>query len=324
MLSFKKISEHAKDFMKESIDSGTDYHKLVVEKLCSTYSSDEAYVLNSANSCLITICKSIPDSVLVCDMGGWNGFIKSCELFDKRIEYFKTEDGIINIQDLSNYLDCNRVSSMYITSLAGYSAVQDIGEIRRLCDLHNILLIIDISPSVGDEKIAQHADILVASTGSPKIVNIENGGFIINKTEKIELNNHLIKSLKADNITCAGIYNELDNAEKTLTKTVEMNKYLKKKLLKEGLNIAHPESFGLNTIILSESKSKAKKLAYNIRKKLDLDGNIITVGPNYNRIKKPSVIIEIKNLNINETTHDDMDYLVKIILESKRELEMLS
>jgi hypothetical protein len=68
-------------------------------------------------------------------------------------------------------------------------------------------------------------------------------------------------------------------------------------------------------MITVQSKSKAKKLAYNIRQRLKINGNIITTGPNYNRIKKASIIIEVKNLDIKYLTKHNMDYLGDIIIE---------
>ena len=40
-------------------------------------------------------------------------------------------------------------------------------------------------------------------------------------------------------------------------------------------------------------------MGFNIRKKINVtdNKNIITTGPNYNRIKKASVIVEIKNID---------------------------
>jgi hypothetical protein len=138
-------------------------------------------------------------------------------------------------------------------------------------------------------------------------------------TKKQKLNKHLIKTLRADNITCAGIYNEIVKAPEILQKTIEMNRYLKNKLtsaLSEDKihNIVHPDKDGLNIIITAESKSKAKKLAYNIKQQLDIDKNIITAGPNYNRIKKASINIEIKNLDTACLTEDNMNKLCDIII----------
>lgn len=314
MLEFKKISDDALNAMREVLSVSGDYYGMAVDEIRRLIPCDDVHILNSANSCLLVVAECVSGSVLVCDMGGWNGFIRSCELFGKEVEYLETNDGLINIEVLDNYLREHDVKSMYITSLAGYTAPQPLDDIQRVCDLHEVLLIVDISGSVGDEKTTQYGDILISSTGSPKIVNIENGGFICNRSEK-EFNKHLIKSLRADHITCNGITNEIPKAPEILSKTLEMNRYLKDKLKKKNVELIHPDKYGLNTMIVAPSKSKAKQLAYNIRKRLKLNGNIITVGPNYNRVKRACVIIEVKNLCTDTLTIEDMDFLYDIIME---------
>ncbi|RAP51744.1 MAG: hypothetical protein BZ138_04445 [Methanosphaera sp. rholeuAM270] len=321
MLEFKRISDDSVAVMRDAVGSDVDYYSRAVESISNLVPSRDVHILNSANSCLLCLCECIPDPVLVCDMGGWNGFIRSCEIFGKNVEYIATDDGLINIEVLDNYLNEHDIKSLYITSLAGYTAAQPLDQIHELCNIHEVLLIIDISPTVGNTKISQYGDIQVASTGSPKIINIENGGFICNITGKINPNKHMLKSLKADNITCAGIANEIGKSTETLLKTMEINRYLKEKLIKNNIKTIHPKHYGLNTIIPVQSKSKAKKLAYNIRKELKINGNIIGTGPNYNRIKKPCITIETKNLNINTISMDDLDYLYKTIIREKKKIE---
>lgn len=313
MLEFKKKSDDTVNIMANALNSGNDYYDEAVSVIGDLFSSDDVHVLNSANSCLISVAECVPDPVLVCDMGGWNGFIRSCELFGKNVEYLETDDALVNIKVMENYLKEHDVKSLYITSLGGYTVPQPLNDIQRLCDLYEVLLILDISGSVGDEEVIKHGDILVASTGSPKIVNIENGGFICNRSS-LNFNKHLLKSLKADNVTCAGIINEIKKAPEILEKSIELNRYLKDKLKDSNVEVIHPDLYGLNTMIVAPSKSKAKKLAFNLRKRLEVDGNIITVGPNYNRVKRACVVVEVKNLSVDSLTVEDMDFLCDIIL----------
>lgn len=323
MLEFKKISEDTLEVMEKSIRGKEDYYIVASDKIRNLLGGKNTYILNSANSCLLAIAEKLEEPILVADQGGWKGFIKSCEVFGKKVEYIQTDDGLINIEILGEYLNTFPVKSLYITSLAGYTAKQPLKEIQNLCNIHDVLLIVDISGSVGDEELNRYGDIQVSSTGSPKIINIENGGFINDVTGKLEPNKHLIKSLKADNVTCSGIANEIDKAVFIEEKTMEANGYLKKKLKEELAddeihNIVHPDATGLNVIITAESKSKAKKLARNIKEKLDMKKSIISAGPNYNRIKKASIIIEIKNLDIASLTQKNMDYLHDVIIEEIR------
>jgi len=73
------------------------------------------------------------------------------------------------------------------------------------------VLVEDASGALGDEtgQLAngKHSHIIVASTGSPKIVNVGNGGFI--STDQEEVLEIPLKFLQADHITCAGISQEI-------------------------------------------------------------------------------------------------------------------
>lgn len=329
-LEYKKRSDNVNLTMKEAVNSDYDYYDDAVDKIKELLPSPEAHILNSANSCVLTVTEALPEPILIPDEGGWNGLERFSEILNKKVKKIPTDDGIINIENLTNYFEENEINSMYITSLAGYTASQPIEDIFNLCNIHDIVLVLDISGSIGDKDLTntKYCDIQISSTGSPKIVNIENGGFITNITQKITFNKTLLKTLKADNITCAGIIEEIPNATRIYEKTLSANMYLKK-ILKNKLekdsnhNIIHSEAKGINTIITTQSKSKSKKLAYTIRQQLNItkNKNIITTGPNYNRLKRPCVCIEIKNLDEKSLTQENMNKLADIIMESINEYQ---
>lgn len=320
-LEYKKISDDTKKIMKEAVDSSQDFYVDAVESIQDIHPSVRTHILNSANSCLFTVAEALPEPILTVDMGGWNGFKKSCDLLGKKYLEIPTDKGMINLEVLDDYIERYDIKSIYITSLIAYTAIHPVDEIYELCNLHDVVLILDISGSVGCNEVNNYCDVQVASTGSPKIVNCENGGFINNLTEKITLDNHLLKSFKADNITCAAITNEIRKSPEILKKTIEANTYLKKNLSKKLMDdthkIVYENSPGINTIITTESKKKAKELAYKIKQELEIPDNksIITTGSNYNRLKIPSVNIEVKNIDVDYLTEENMDKLVEIIVE---------
>lgn len=324
-LNYKKLSEDTKEIMKDAIDNGRDYYDDAINAIQSVHPAGNTHILNSANSCILTVTEALPEPILTVDMGGWNGFKKSCDVLSKKYVEIETDKGVVDIENLTNYIENNDVKSIYITSLAAYTAIQPIKEIYDLCNIHDILLILDISGTVGCDKINRHCDVQIASTGSPKIINTQNGGFINDLSGKVELNKHLLKTFKADNITCAAIANEVKKSPEILEKTIKTNVYLKEtliELLKDDPthNIIHENKIGINTIITTESKKKAKELAYKIKNELDITNNksIITTGPNYNRIKTASVNIEVKNIDPVDLTEDNMDQLANIVLEQIR------
>lgn len=327
-LEFKAIAEDTKDFMKDAVGNCHDYYDEAVCTVQELLPSNETHILNSANSCILTVVEALDGPILTVDMGGWNGFKKSCDILGKKYSEIPTDNGMINIEELKNYFEENDVNSLYITGFVAYCALQPICEIYNLCNLYDVRLILDISGTIGYPNINSYCDIQIASTGSPKIVNTENGGFINNISKKISLNKHLIKTLKADQITCAAIANEIKKAPYILKKTINANTYFKNNLNSQldkypNYEIIHEKETGINTIIKVESKKKAKQLAYNIKKNLKISNNksIITTGPNYNRIKTASVNVEIKNINPTDLSEEKMDKLIEIIIKEIEDMD---
>lgn len=305
----------------DAVYSDENYYELAVDKIKELLPSQNTYILNSANSCILTVVESLPEPILTVDQGGWNGFKKSAQILRKKVCEIPTKNGIINIEELINYIEEHDIKSIYITSFAGYHAPQPINEIYEICNTHQVVLVLDISPSIGCHEINNHCDVQIASTGSPKIVNIENGGFINDITGKLELDKHLLKTFKADKLTCAAITKEIQKAPEIIDKTIKANTYLKRELEQklssnEKYHIINSKSIGLNTIIKAESKKKAKTLSYNIRQHLNVtpEKSIITTGPNYNRIKTASIIIETKNIDPSDLTKEKLDKLIEIII----------
>ena len=77
-------------------------------------------------------------------------------------------------------LEISEGSALIFTSFAGYTAEQDIKSIVNYCKNNNITTIEDASAGIGDSenKLGCRSDIILASTGSPKIINVGSGGFI--------------------------------------------------------------------------------------------------------------------------------------------------
>ena len=69
----------------------------------------------------------------------------------------------------------------------------------------------------------------MASTGSPKIVNAGNGGFISTGDNKFfKKSKYILKTLKADPITCVGIFHEVSNASGILSKSIKACDFIKR------------------------------------------------------------------------------------------------
>ncbi len=67
----------------------------------------------------------------------------------------------------------------------------------------------------------------------------------------------------------------------------------------------------MNVVIPDENP---KKLGYQLRNRINThEGSLITVCPNYNRVKLKAVCIEIKNLNIDCLIPENLEEMSQII-----------
>lgn len=330
-LKFKKPSKETQMAMSKVAigEDNLDYQPLAEEKLAKMTNHQYAKLASSGNSAILSAMNSIDGAILIPNQGAWNGFKQIANFLNKDLVTVKTNHGLIDLDYLNESIvsssennivdldDESNKSALFLTSFAAYTAEQDIKEISEFLHENNILLVEDASGAIGDyeNKLAngKHSDIIICSTGSPKIVNVEDGGFITtNDSNILDKSKLLLKTNKASNITACGIYNELDFASENLKKTIDACSYLKEKIEDEtNFNVFHKDKRGINVIIEAED---SKSLSYNLRQEFILDSHgMITKCPNYNRLKKKAVAIEIKNLDIDCLNQNNLDSIVEII-----------
>ncbi|BDH79396.1 MAG TPA: DegT/DnrJ/EryC1/StrS aminotransferase family protein [Methanothermobacter sp.] len=270
-----------------------------------------AKLVNSGNAALLTVMSRLPPPFLIPDQGGWRGFKQIPRFLNKETITLKTRLGIIEPGELENTIKEEGVSALFLTSFAGYTAEQPIKEIHDICSENGVILVEDASGSIGDPLghlcNSKYNDVIIASTGSPKIVNAGGGGFIATSNKRILQDNPLLRTLKIDPYLPAAINEELKMAPQTLKKLIEATAYLKRKLKR----VYHPRSRGVNIIIPTEDPTED---ARRLRRIIKVDGgNILTVCPSYDRLKKKAIAVEIKNLEIESITKDNLDNLIKLI-----------
>lgn len=289
-------------------------HKLIKsaeEEICNITGHKYAKVVNSGNSAILAVMSSFKGRIMVPDQGGWSGFVKIAKLLGREIIYLPTDWGLVNPHILRDLFQEETPESLFLTSFAGYTAEQPLKDIYEICDDAGVTLVEDASGALGDEKgrlaNGNHSHIIVASTGSPKIVNVGNGGFISTNHEEILENEYFLKTLQADHITCAGISQEIKNSTSVLSKTISACHYLKNELK----NVLHHDKRGVNVII---KVKESKKFAKELRNTLTVhDGGMISKCPRYDRVLDNAVSLEIKNLDTRCLTPENLDMILEII-----------
>ena len=234
-LKFKKPSKETQMAMSK-VAIGEDYqnyYSLAEEKLANATNHQYAKLVNSGNAAILSTMNSIDGAILIPDQGAWNGFKQIANFLNKDLITVKTNQGLIDLNNLNESVisssddsiidlnDENNKSALFLTSFAAYTAEQDLKAICDYAHENNLLVVEDASGAIGDKekKLANgsYSDIIIGSTGSPKIVNVEDGGFITTNDKSIfDKSKLLLKTNKASNITACGISTELDFANDTL------------------------------------------------------------------------------------------------------------
>ena len=313
IFKFKEPSEKTKEIMSQTaLNPEKNYAKEVIKKIQKITSHENVLLTNNGNASINLAISSIENSILIPDQGAWNGFKQIAKLQNKEIITLKTEQGIINPDQLKNYEN----TALILTSFAGYSGEQNLKEISEICKQNNITLIEDASGGLGDTKQklgnGKYSDIIIASTGSPKIVNVGSGGLLsTNNDEILEKTKILQKITKTNEIVASGMYSELEDIDKKLELTFNATSYLKNNLE----NVIHADLRGLNVIIKDPNP---KELSWNLKQNLIINkSGFITKCPNYNRIKEKAVAIEIKNLDYDCLKREYLNEIIEEINKFK-------
>ena len=312
MFRFKTPSRKTREIMSK-VASGevtnADFEQSCIEKISELTGHDEVRITSSGNNSIFIALSAVEGDVIVPDQGGWHGFKQIAKFLNKNIITLKTDLGLINPDQIDD-IEFEDGSALIYTSFAGYCAEQDTKSIAKYCRNNGIITIEDTSAGIGDneKKLGMHSDIILASTGSPKIINVGSGGFIAANDDEIFKKTSMPQKLsKTSEIICSGIDSELDNVGEKLDLTFNATEYLKKRIP----NSIHRDKRGLNVIIPHDD---AKSIGWNLKRSLTTDkSGFITTCPNYNRVKQKAIAIEIKNLDYACLEKENLDKILKEI-----------
>ena len=320
-LYFKKTSKEARYAMSEAvmdldhaINRGYEYIQNAQEIINHYTNHDHVRIVNSGNSAILTAMSFFKGRIMLPDQGGWSGFKNAADFLGLETVELNTNLGIINLNSLSESIEKYQPESLFITSFAGYIAEQPLKEIYEICNDNNVTVVLDASGGIGDKKDklsnGNYAHIIVASTGSPKIVNVGSGGFIsTNDNEVFKKNKFILKTLKANPIICAGIAEEIKNAPHFLFNSIQACKSIKK-CFKSAV---HKDKRGISVALKTKDP---KKIGLLLRQNLKTEKrNIITICPRYDRLLIEAICLEIKNLDFRCLQKNTINDIIQIIKE---------
>ena len=308
MFRFKTPSDETLEIMSEVAKGNIekDYEKSCIDKISNLTGKDEVKITSSGNNSIFIALSAVEGDVIIPDQGGWHGFKQIARFLNKNIITLKTDLGLINT-DYLDELNISESSALIFTSFAGYAAEQDVKKITGYCRDSGILTIEDASAGIGDDKniLAKNSDVILASTGSPKMINAGSGGFIATDEAEIFKRTSLPQKLsKTSQIVCSGIDSELNQVKRNLEVSLNATSYVKKHIP----GAIHAKKRGLNVIIPDDD---AKSKCWNLKRTLTTDrSGFITTCPNYNRIKQKAICVEIKNLDYSCLEKECLDIII--------------
>ena len=296
------------DIMSEVAKGNVDknFEESCIAKIRDLTTKEHVKMTSSGNNSIFIALSAITGDIIIPDQGGWHGFKQIAKFLDRNIVALKTDAGLINT-DYLDELEISEGSALIFTSFAGYTAEQDIKSIVSYCKDNSITTIEDASAGIGDSenRLGCRSDIILASTGSPKIINVGSGGFIATDDDDVFKRTSLPQKLsKTTEIICSGIDNEIDNVSKNLQVSLNATEHVKKHIP----NTLHTDKRGINVIIPHEN---SKSICWDLKKTLTTDkSGIITTCPNYNRVKQKAICIEIKNLDYACLEKENLDIII--------------
>lgn len=310
MFKFKKPSEKTLNLMANVAkgNDSTNYENKCIEKIKDLTNHENVKITSSGNNSIFIALSAIEGDIIIPNQGGWHGFKQIAKFLNKNIVTLKTDLGLINPESIEE-LDINENSALIYTSFAGYTAEQDCKNISKYCKNNGIITIEDASAGIGDKLNrlgnGNYSDIIIASTGSPKIINVESGGFISTNLKEIFEKTSLPQKLsKTNQIICSGIHSELEDVGEKLELTLNATEHVKNNID----DTIHANKRGVNVIIPHEN---AKEISWNLKKIMPLDkSGFITTCPNYNRVKQKAISVEIKNLSYECLKKENLDMII--------------
>lgn len=318
-LPHRKLAEEARRAVIEAAAriGSEDYDlKREVEKAEKAISRATGHkhvaLLSSCNAAILAAAKAVKGRVMVPDQGGWKGFKVYPSLWGRRIVELKTELGLIDPEVLEEGIRKEEPEILYITSFAGYIAEQPVEELYKVCREAGVLLLEDASGAMGDRKLGRgkHADIIICSTGAPKILNLYAGGFISTSDEAVfRRAQEIFKACKINPIIIPGIVEELKIAPRVVEALTKAAAFLKNEL-----NTAiHRDKRGVCVGLELESPRGAAKKAYQRGLRTDTWASVLTVCPKYERFLRKGVAVELKKLDILRVRDEELLGLARIL-----------
>lgn len=240
---------------------------------------------NKAIEIAIQVCreKTGREIVLTVDQGGWLHFVKFPKKFGLKVEFIKTDYGIIDGKNINGEGAC----CLIYENPGGYFAEEPI---RKVYENSKVPVILDVTGCIGDTEMCdgRYADILVGSFGEWKAVNLGYGGFVSFKDEKDFVLAHKYIGKGFEEGRLEELETKLREAPTRLRKLYDECKKIKGEL--NAYEIIHKDKKCIVVVVAYKNDDEKKSLInYCERNKYEF-----TLCPRYIRVNEKAISIEVK------------------------------
>ena len=225
--------------------------------------------------------------VFIQDQGGWITYKQFPLKLGMELVEIETDYGLFDEVDL------NDDSVLLVNAMPSYHAFLDTKKLYELCKKKGILMITDISGSIGEEV---YGDIIIGSFGKWKPVNLEYGGFIAVDSEVVKVvsseDSEAVDSEAVDSFDS----NKIEELNEKLNVLEERRKMLfdvHDKIVGDlKYDIVHKDMKGFNVLIRTPENSQKLKVEQYCK-----DNNFEFVEcPKYIKMLDKGICIEVKRL----------------------------
>ena len=223
------------------------------------------------------------------DQGSFKNILKIAELLDLQHKFITTEKGIILPEKIKN------VEIFIFSSFSGYLVENNIEKIVSHCKKNGILSIEDVSSGFSHPRFGK-GDIIICSTGSPKILECGWGGFAAYRG--IE-NSTIFDYMKSPREYEEKLKIQVENAEFKLQKLLKYSKILKD----FNFEVFFRDLNGISVFVKLRSPKKFLKI---LNKEItpDIGKSLFTKCPRFDRILEEGFVIE--TIKIWERNEDEI------------------
>lgn len=237
--------------------------------------------------------------ILIPDQGGWLSYQTFPKLLDLKITELKTNYGIIEPEELEK--EAKRLkgknAALLFSSFAGYAGQQPIEQIAEVCKENKILMIEDASGAIAHSTLCNGnlSDIIVASFGKWKIVDLGYGGFLSAKEALITptiKESDIFSLIKGNRLEYAVLLKKLEGAPGRLQFLLKKTKEIKRLCKKEKFSLIHENEEGIG-IFIKYNTDKEKQRIVEFCKKNKIEWKEC---PLYIKVLEKAISLEIKRI----------------------------